>query len=184
MNARLSALLRALACSAAATALILPVQRVNAGVLIVTAKGRIDPACEISVATPLSEADFASSGIVRGGALINCNTGFVIKATSANGAVKNDASVSPGFTNSLRYTVSLGVGTVDGFLYAKCSSASLVAGQSTCSLSPDGPGLDSGGSPSARRAATLTMSWNPPVRPRLVAGSYQDTITISVAAAP
>lgn len=187
MNARIYVSLQALASATTAMALICPVQRANADVLTVAAQGRIDPVCEIGVSTPVPTADFATSGEVRGGALVNCNIGFAIKATSANGALKSVASASPGFTNSLNYKLSLIVPLSDApgsWMKASCGSATLVAGQSACALSPGGPGLQSNGAASINQSAALNFSWKTPAKPRLVAGSYQDTITISIAAAP
>jgi hypothetical protein len=178
---------KALACAATAIAFVVPMQPANADVLMVAARGRIDPVCEIGVSAPAATADFATSGEVRGGALVNCNTGFAIKATSANGAVKNAASASPGFTNSLNYRFSLIVPLSDApgsRINATCGSETLVAGQSSCALSPAGPGLQSGGAVAINQKAAVYFSWKIPARLHLVAGSYQDVITISIAAAP
>lgn len=177
---------RTAACAVAATmALLLPVSRADADVLTVHAVGRIDPVCEISVADPIPTADFASSGEVNAKALVNCNTGFVTRATSANGALKTAAAIGPGFTNTLAYKLTLTVNlTGSPWVKAACASANLMAGQSSCTLSPSGPGLDSGGFPSIGQAATLKFSWKSPTSPRLIAGSYEDTVTISVAATP
>jgi hypothetical protein len=166
-------------------ALIAPAQLASADVLTVTAKGTIAPVCSIGVKNPLPAADFTTSGRISGSALVNCNSGFVMTATSANGAVKNNAAVSPGFTNALGYTLNIvlplsGASSVT----AACRSALLVAGNSSCILSPGGSGLSSGGKPAIGTTATMTLIWATPTKPRLVAGSYHDTITISVAPAP
>jgi len=169
----------------AAVALIAHAQQASADILTVTAKGSIAPVCSISVKNPLPAADFSSSGRVSGSALVNCNTGFVMTATSANGAVKNDADVPSGFTNALAYHLHI-VLPVSGSssIVAGCMSALLVGGSSSCSLSPGGSGLSSGGEPAFGTIATMTVIWATPSKPRLVAGAYHDTISISVAAAP
>ena len=165
--------------------------RATADVLTVTAKGTIAPVCSISVIKALPTANFAVSGNISGSALVNCNTGFVMTATSANGAVKNDASVSPGFTNVLPYTLNIVVpltpwpgAPAAGFLSVGCKSAQLIAGSSSCSLSPGGSGASSGGKPAIGSTASMTLIWGIPTTPRMIAGAYHDTITISVAAAP
>lgn len=169
---------------AAAVALVAP-GRASADVLTVTAKGSIAPVCSISVKSPLPAADFTSSGRVSGSALINCNTGFVMTATSVNGAVKNDADVSRGFVNILGYTLHIVLPlTGASSVVASCKSALIIAGNSSCILSPAGSGLSSGGKPAIGTTATMTVIWATPTKPRLVAGAYHDTITISVAAAP
>lgn len=177
---------RLLTCALAASAALgWPLDRADADVLTVFAVGRIDPVCEISVLTPIPAVDFAGSGETNAKALLNCNTGFVLRATSANGALKNSADAGPGFTNSLNYKLTLTANlTGSPWVKASCASARLVVGNSTCALSPDGPGMDSGGFPSVGQSATLKFSWVTPTNPRLVAGNYEDTITISIAAAP
>lgn len=170
---------------AAAAALILPCEPASADVLTVMAVGRIDPVCEISVLTPAPTVDFGASGGANAGALVNCNTGFAIRATSANGAVITSATASPGFANSLAYTLGLTVPlTGSSWISATCASPSLLAGKSGCALSPGGPGLQSGGFPSIQRAAKLKFTWNTAGKRPLVAGSYEDTITLSIAATP
>ena len=163
--------------------LAIPVQG-SADALTVSAKGRIDPACSISVQTPFPAADFANAGSAPGSAVLDCNTGFVLKATSANGAVTSTSAVSTGFTNSLNYKLRLILTLGDTVLTAVCNSRALVAGNSSCALSPAGAGLASGGKPAFHRTAALQLAWTPPIQPRLVAGSYHDTLTITVAAAP
>lgn len=185
MFGRLPAATHGLAYPLAGWAMAFCAQQASAAVLTVNAVGRIDPVCEISVTTPLPAADFATSGTAKAGALVNCNTGFVVKATSANGAVTAASTAPSGFTNSLPYKVALTVPLTGApWIKATCGSATLVAGQSGCALSPDGAGLQSGGLPSLNQSATIQVSWNTPTNPRLVAGNYEDTIAISVAAAP
>ncbi|MGE5564287.1 MAG: hypothetical protein ACM3ZV_13420 [Bacillota bacterium] len=170
----------------AAAAAFACAQQANADVLTVTAKGTIPPACSISVADPLPAADLTvSSGRVKGTAAVDCNTGFVIKAMSEHGALTTNAAVSRGFTNVLPYYLQVAVpltGTSD-VLLARCNSKLLTAGNSACSLSPDGPGLSSGGKPAIRKTAVVTVIWSYS-KPKPVAGAYHDTISISVAAAP
>jgi spore coat protein U-like protein len=62
----------------------------------------------------------------------------------------------------------------------------LVAGQSSCALSPaNSTGLSSGGKASLNKTATLTVAYTVPTLPtRLIAGSYSDTITLTITASP
>lgn len=176
--------LTAFACAIAALALTIPVERADADVLTVVAAGRIDPVCEISVVTPLPPADLSVKGQIQGTATLNCNTGFVVKVTSANGAAKSSAAISRGFVNELPYLLSFYLKNPSHILAVKCGSATLVAGQSACALSPAGTGLRSDAA-SFNKTATLSVAWNPPSDKRhLIAGSYQDTITLSVEPSP
>jgi hypothetical protein len=155
-------------------------------ILKVTTKGTIDASCSISVQSNFPAADFASSGNVNGAALVNCNQGFLLKITSANGGVQSPAAAPSGYTNSLAYTLdfSLPVDESATPLTASCVSSTLVAGQSSCSLSPAGSGLNSSGRTAINQTAAMRLSWITPSSPRLIAGGYSDTLTISVAAAP
>lgn len=186
MAVRFWTTVRVLACSLVpAAALILPVAQASADVLTVFAVGRIDPVCEIGVASPLPPANFANWGYLQGTAAVNCNTGFKVRATSANGAVKNSAEVTTGFTNTLPYNLRLVMPVGGGTnALADCASAELVAGQSSCPLSPNGPGLDSGGTVATSRPIIIYVSWKTPRSPRLIAGDYHDTIIVSVEATP
>ena len=169
-----------------ALALIAVGQRARADVLTVRTSGTIEPACSITVKDPLPPADITNSGRVQGSALLNCNTGFVMTATSANGALKNDTVASRGFTNRLNYLLHIFLpltGTATR-LISSCNSAFLVAGNSLCSLSPGGSGVSSGGKPAIGTTATITVVWATPTKPRLIAGAYHDTVSISVTAAP
>jgi len=169
----------------AAGALFASAEGANADVLTVTAKGRIDPVCSISVKTPFPAADLSTArGSVAGSALVDCNTGFVFKATSVNGGLKNDAAVSRGFINSLSYTLYFRLPLATGAIAATCNSPSLAAGNSSCALSPAGLGLSSGGQTAISKIVNMALTWTTPANTHLVAGAYQDTLTISVAAAP
>lgn len=153
----------------------------------IIAKGTVGSSCSVAVAAPFGAANFAVSGSVSATAIVNCNTGFTIKATSANGAAKNSRPATTGFINNEPYTLQMSVPTDSGMTLtsAVCASAQLLAGQSSCTLSPAGAGLSSAGKTAIGETATLTAAWIAPALPtRLVAGSYSDTITISIASAP
>src|SRR5947209_7627696 len=106
----------------------------------IAATGTIGSTCSLAVGSNFPVASLASNGSASASATVNCNTGFVVKATSAKGAIKTSNGVSNGFTNSVPYWLAVSVpldngGTLSG---GPCNSASLVAGQSGCALSPAG----------------------------------------------
>lgn len=150
----------------------------------VRAGGTIVGACTLAVGLAFPAVSLAVSGNAAATAMVNCNTGFVIRATSAKGAITSASHTSTGFTNTLPYSLALTApldsGSISG---GPCGSAALVAGQAGCVLSPAGSGLSSDGRTATGKTATLTLSWSLPAQ-KLVAGSYSDTITLSIAAAP
>ncbi|HVU29460.1 MAG TPA: hypothetical protein VHE36_03585 [Sphingomicrobium sp.] len=159
----------------------------HADMLTVTATGTIGTRCSIAVASPFSSPDLSSSGSVGATATVNCNTGFKVNATSANGAIKSATPATTNFTNTLPYDFTLAVPLESGApMNATCASSALVAGQSTCALSPaNGTGLSSSGRASINKTATLTLAYTVPTLPtHLIAGSYSDTITLTVATVP
>jgi hypothetical protein len=164
-------------------------QPAHADVLTVTATGTIGTACSIAVASPFSSPDLSASGSVGATATVNCNTGFKVNATSANGAIKTATTAPTSFTNTLPYNFTFSVPLESGSpnpISATCASTALVAGQSSCALSPaNGTGLSSSGRASIGKTATLTLAYTVPTLPtRLIAGSYTDTITLTVATVP
>lgn len=170
-----------------AMALLAFSQRADADVLSITASGTVGSSCSIATSTPFSPQSLSASGSAGAQATVNCNTGFKVNALSANGAIKNSTSAPSGFTNTLPYTLTLSVPLETGSpVSATCSASALVAGQSSCALSPaNANGLSSGGKASLNRTADLTVAWTVPSLPtRLIAGSYSDTITLTVAAVP
>ena len=153
--------------------------------LTITATGTIVGGCGITVASNFGPATLSAGGNVTGTATVNCNAGFKINATSANGAIKTSTVAPANFTNTVPYSLAMAVPLDDGGnVSATCSSAQLVAGQSGCALSPaNSSGLSSGGKTANNKTATLTATWSLPAQ-RLIAGSYSDTITVSIASVP
>jgi hypothetical protein len=143
----------------------------------IAASGTIASSCSIAKASDFAAADFSVNGSRTASATVNCNTGFAMTATSANGAVTTAAATSVNFTSSLAYNFSLSVPLESGgSAVATCTSAAMLA--NSCSLS-------SGGVAAIARTATLTTSWTVPALPlRLVAGAYSDVITVSIATVP
>lgn len=159
----------------------------NAQTLTITATGQISASCGLSANGNFTSANLDINGSSSATAAVNCNTKYLLKATSTNGGLKTAISVpSSSFANKLDYQFNISVpldnsaSTVTG----SCAASNLIAGASTCALSPAGPGLSSGSGTSTAKTATLGINWTLPSTVHLVAGSYADTITISIAAQP
>jgi len=153
--------------------------------LVVVASGTIAPACTIAVGTAFPSANLAANGSVGATANVNCNSKFRLNATSAKGAIATTTAAPANFTNTVAYSLTVSVPTdPSGTATATCPSAQLVAGQAACALSPSNTtGLSSGTVSTFSKIASLTAAWTLPA-PRLVAGSYSDTITLSIATVP
>ena len=159
----------------------------SADSLTVNATGTIAGSCGISVVSDFpANANLAVSGSASASASVSCATPFKLNATSANGNLKNLVAAVSSFTNTLAYVLTVSVALDSGGpVSANCNSATLVAGQSGCALSPaNSTGLSSGSAIATNKTATLTAAWTTPASPQLVAGSYADTLTISIAAVP
>jgi hypothetical protein len=160
---------------------------VYADVLTINASGTIGTSCTVAATTQFSSPNLNANGTVGGQATVSCNTGFKVNALSANGAMKNNAAAAASFTNVQPYNFTLSVPLeTGGPVSATCASSALVAGQASCALSPaNGAGLSSGGKASINKLASLTVAWTIPALPtRLMAGSYSDTITLTIAPSP
>jgi hypothetical protein len=163
------------------------VQPVNADTLTVTAKGTVAPTCSLSATQQFPASDLGTAGSATAKANVNCNQLFKINATSANGTIKSSVAASAPYTNTLPYNLEADVALDDGSIRtATCASSTLVAGQSGCALSPaNGTGLTSNGQIATNKTTTLTISWTTPAAPNLLkAGSYSDTITLTIASVP
>lgn len=147
--------------------------------LQVIARGTIPPVCTISVGAPFPAADLSTSGSISAAALVDCNKGFTIHVRSENGAVRTAQTAPQGFVSSLNYNFSLSL-PLDGSaspLTLNCASNALAVGT--------GCNATSSGKTAISRTASLQVGWTVPAPPtRLVAGSYSDTLTVSIAAAP
>lgn len=157
----------------------------KAQTLTVTATGMIAKSCGLTASGQFGNANLDANGTVTAAAVVNCNLKYVVKATSARGGLKNaTAAPSSSFSNLLAYNFSLSVPLDNGggTISATCTSTALVAGASNCQLSPAGTGLSSGNGTSVNQNAALSIGWTLPTTTRLVAGSYSDVLTITIAA--
>jgi hypothetical protein len=178
---------RAVVCALLAGTAVVAAVPACADTVTVTAKGTIAPTCSM-----VSTKDFGTSNInVPGSATatasVTCNQIFKINAASTNGAIKSSVGVSGPFTNTLPYSLKADVALDNATVRsATCGSATLVAGQSSCALSPaNGTGLTSNGQIATNKTTTLTLSWTPPAAPALLKpGSYSESITLTIAVVP
>ena len=152
--------------------------------LAIHATGTIPSACSIAVASAFpANLNFATSGNAPATATVNCSQAFKLNAQSSNGGVTTP-TVATGFSSNLDYALNVDVALDNAAdVSASCNASTLQSGMGGCALSPAGAGLSSGGKTATNKTATLTISWTPPASPRLVAGNYSDTITLSIAAA-
>jgi hypothetical protein len=143
--------------------------------------------CTVSASSSFGTPSLAASGSVTAQALVNCNAAFKITAQSRNGRLANPEAAPAGFANAVPYelTFSVPLDNSSTPASATCASSTLTSGQAGCALSPgNAGGLSSGGKPSINKTATLTVAYAVPAAPtRLVAGSYTDTITLTIATA-
>lgn len=146
----------------------------------IRAVGQIPPVCTVTRLSSFGEGDFGVGGELTATAGVNCNLGFALKATSENGAVVNSKPAPSGFINVLPYMFSINLPLDQGgVLSAACAAADMKFGQSGCTLAV-GNGLSSGGESAIDGTASLKATWTAPAGNPL-AGTYSDTITISVA---
>lgn len=158
----------------------------SADVVTVTAQGTIPSSCGLTLQSAFGAANLNADGSINASASVNCNTPYKIRASSANGTLKSTTPAPAQFSNNLNYSLSVTVPLdAGGQISATCGSATLVSGASSCALSPASTsGLSSGTGTSTSKTAALVLQWTLPTATRLVAGSYADTITITIAAQP
>jgi hypothetical protein len=153
--------------------------------LVVEARGTIATSCSLfkSQNGDFAQPNLSANGSISGQATVKCNSGFRITATSANGALTNSKSAA-NFTSSVAYTFGMSVPVDDGATVtstpSQCSSTAMKSGTS-CVLMASGKTAT--GVAGAGRPATLTLAYTVPSLPtRLLAGTYSDTITLTIAA--
>lgn len=173
---------RVVACAFLSLAALAAAPAAHADTLTVTAKGTIQPTCSMSATQQFSAADFTASGSATAKTSITCNQFFKMNATSANGLVKTSAPSTNGFGNTLPYSLKADLTLDGGSTSATCASSTLLAGQSSCALSPaNSTGLTSNGQIATNKTTNLTVSWGSAL---LVPGSYSDTLTLTIAVVP
>lgn len=141
--------------------------------------GEIPERCGFQTLPPatISLGDLGQGGSAVVPLGLDCNTGFRIRMSSANGALAAERP-SRVFGNRLDYQVRFRVGTDAGSLEAACTASALKSGG--CPLfgpTPGAGGLSSGDAVAIDEAGALTIDWVAPTEV-LTAGTYSDTLTI------
>ena len=80
--------------SAFAVALLVCAAPAHADSISIVASGTIPSGCTVGKTSDFGTAILTASGTVTAGALVDCNTPFLIRSTSAKGAIKNTAAAS------------------------------------------------------------------------------------------
>ena len=80
--------------SALAVALLVCAAPAHADSISIVASGTIPSGCTVGKTSDFGTAILTASGTVTAGALVDCNTPFLIRSTSAKGAIKNTAAAS------------------------------------------------------------------------------------------
>lgn len=139
----------------------------------------------------LTQADFDTNGFTRDFALVlNCSGASRVAVSSANGGLVTTAPGAAGYATKAPYDVSLRlVADNAATANATCAADALAAGGSCAAFAGT-----AGNSTGLRLAAASTKSNGSYLRVSapayaasaapLVAGSYSDTLTITVSAAP
>lgn len=128
-------------------------------------------------AASLSIGDLDRSGSAVLPLVVDCNTGFRVRMTSANGSLAAQRP-SAVFGNRLDYRVRFQVGTDAGPLEAACAASALNHGG--CALygpTAGSGGLSSGNAIAIEESGALTIDWAAPSE-ILTAGAWSDTLTI------
>jgi len=146
--------------------------------------GIVPSHCGFKTAPPQSNnlGDIGQAGSLTLPFTLDCNATFDVRVSSQNGGLAHVGAVTPpaGFAALLDYDVKLSVGTDLGTVNGECVASALVSG---CAIAgPQGYGLSSGDGVAVGADAQLTLHWTPPASHKLLAGSYQDSITITVEA--
>ena len=124
---------------------------------------------------------------------LDCNVASRVAVTSSNGGLQGPAlAATPGYTNLAPYTVDLNLVGSSASIAAQCSAASLKDGSCTDFYGTAAIGQTDGlrlASPSVNVPGSFIKVSAPafnatPSNPTLVNGTYNDTLVISVAAAP
>ena len=158
-----------------------------------TIKGTVTPSCGITgPGGTVNLGDVSAAGSQQFTMTVNCNAPFAYAAVSTNGALVSTSTpsvVAGSFDHSLPYTLTTDF-TTDGadFGHSNVPSSALTdANAAPClAVTYDAVGCaayfaDSGTTIAINKSATLTVRWSNPANP-LLAGSYTDTITITVRA--
>jgi hypothetical protein len=159
-------------------------------ILKLSVVGHIRSHCGFAAMPPSS---VTMNDLLQGGSLeldfrLDCNSGFAVGISSSNGGLKRNTAGEDlhvaGFATSLDYDVGLAYQTDLGTVSGHCPASSLASSSPACAFYGAGAsqGLASRNGVAVDAPGSLTLTWQPPSHARLIAGSYKDTITITVGA--
>lgn len=160
-----------------------PASALAADEVKINLEGTITPSCALSgVATSaaLGNLAAASGAPVTVAFTVDCNAPFKYALSSVNGALKHQTigSAPSGFEIVREYSVRTQIATNSGAgIDQTCTSASIKTGAVTCAFTNSGTAVAIG------KAGSLALSWTAGGQP-LVAGTYQDTLTLTVSVQP
>lgn len=130
--------------------------------------------------TDAALGDLATAGSSALTFTLDCSTPFDVRVSARRGALTHIGAVSASaeFAQTLDYDVSLSIVTDLGSVGSHCAANTLASG-ATCALATQG--LSSGNGVAIGTDGSIAVSWTTPAA-KLVAGSYQDALTITVEA--
>ncbi|MGH6816050.1 MAG: hypothetical protein ACREC6_10115 [Hyphomicrobiaceae bacterium] len=144
-------------------------------------EGSITASCSLTgVTTNLDLGNLQNAGAKTTTFMVDCNAPFKYTLASQNGALKHSTILTApgGFANSLVYSVQTTIPTDSGpGINDTCASSAIKAGASTCFFT------NSGSAVAIDKTASLKVSWSTSPSP-LLAGSYQDQVTVTVSVQP
>lgn len=141
--------------------------------------GSIEPNCAITRGSgPVDLGDITEAGEANIVLAIDCNEHFGYQILSQNGGLahQSQTATSNRFARFLPYELSIEIPTTEDIIRDAFTSAELAPGRvETTAFSHSDGGV------AFSQIATLTLTWDDPAQP-LLAGSYQDTLTLTVGA--
>ena len=147
----------------------------------ITVEGSIVASCAINgMAASANLGNISQAGSLSVPFTIDCNAPFSYALKSANGGLKHQAvaAAPSGFSVLLPYSVQTVIATNSGAgINQTCTSANVKDGAVTC------PFANSGNAVAINQPGSLGLSWSASGQP-LVAGSYQDVLTLTVSTPP
>jgi len=153
-------------------------------------EGRIEPACGLSGAGgSVDLGDISTAGERRLAFTVNCNAPFAYAVVSANGGLASQAKarvLGGEFTTLKPYSIGASFQTDLGSFgdAARESSTLTAAAAAPClatAFSASCPFTTSGNGVAINKTGELTLEWDAASTP-LLAGSFSDTITLTVRA--
>lgn len=146
--------------------------------------GEVAGSCEISGLTSnLDLGDLGAASSAATSFTLSCNAPYTYDVSSSNGALQLMDSVSStgSFATTHPYAIDVNAPTDLGALGVSCGSAAMATTNGCAGTSSGGVSLNA--------AAMLTVTWDPSAARQgaatpLIAGTYQDTVTLTFTVQP